>query len=464
MDVDEAQEETCEAKEEVSQEEAQKRREEETLAARKKELKATSLEQLKELVASKGLKTGKKEDMVQAVLHQEARARHEVLERQARMRAVVVSKKSELEALPLPELQQLCKASGIMGQPTKQVRIEQLLAQWQADDGVDKALAKLARDAREEQLVSTDKSALRKLCERIGVDPLVKEVMVERIIRKEVNVGLYARPKLEAEEGEAPESGRRADMDMIDIVLANEAARKKEQELKKQQEDALASKRQDLSDMTVVELKKLLERKGLEAVGKKDEMVEALVAVAIKEEAAAARKERLRSMCTDDLKKLVLSKGLEVGKKEAMVEAFLANEAKVREELRAYDARIEGALAKKREELEAETGEKLKELCTSKGVKVGMSKEERVLRLLDKAKNDGEIDQVFAAMVCAERREVLLAIDGPALDRLCEETGADPLVKEVMVERILAHEAEVGPAPEEEDEPPAAKKARVAKK
>ena len=52
----------------------------------------------------------------------------------------------------------------------------------------------------------------------------------------------------------------------------------------------MASKRQDLSDMTVAEFKKLLERKGLEAVGKKDEMVEALVAVAVQEEAAAAKK------------------------------------------------------------------------------------------------------------------------------------------------------------------------------
>ena len=55
-------------------------------------------------------------------------------------------------------------------------------------------------------------------------------------------------------------------------------------------------------------------------------------------------------------------------------------------------------------------------------------------------------------------------MDGPGPDRLCEETGADPRVKEVMLECILAHEGEAGPAPEEdeEDEPRAAKKARLA--
>ena len=141
------------------------------------------------------------------------------------MRAVVVSKQAELEALAFPELQQLCAASGITGQLTKQVRIAQLPAQWQADDGFDKAIATLARDAGEEKLVPTSKSTPRKLCKRMGVDP-----MVERIIRRESEVGRYVRPKLEVE-GEASESGKRADMEMFDIVLANKAARKKEQEL-----------------------------------------------------------------------------------------------------------------------------------------------------------------------------------------------------------------------------------------
>lgn len=60
--------------------------------------------------------------------------------------------------------------------------------------------------------------------------------------------------------------------------------------------------------------------------------------------------------------------------------------------------------------------------------------------MLEAAKEDGEFDEGVALMIRETRRGELLAWDKPSLLKLCEQTGADPLVKEIMVERILSHE------------------------
>merc|ERR1711904_367541 len=94
---------------------------------RTKELKALHVDQLKELVSSKGLKLGKKEAMVEAVVAEEAKARADVREHAARIRAVMVNKKDELEALSVQELKDLCTAKGITGVLAKPARVELLL-------------------------------------------------------------------------------------------------------------------------------------------------------------------------------------------------------------------------------------------------------------------------------------------------------------------------------------------------
>jgi len=461
-EVEEQKQEEAPAMEVEVKEVNEAQQEEETVAARKKELKAMYMEDLKELLSSQGLETGKKEDMVEALAAHEAKARAEVRENAAKIRAVVVKKKDELEAMTLPELKELCGSLGIKGLLAKPARVEELLKQWQEEDGVDKALAQMAHDLREQQLVSTDKLALRKLCDKAGVDAFVKEVMVERIIRKESAAGRFARPTLEMNEPEVPAPAKKGDM--VETLLANEAKRKKELEVKKQQEDAVANKMKELRAMSVEELKKLLVSKGHEAVGKKGDMVEALFAVGEHEDAVAARKSELTAMGADELKKSLSSKGLEAGKKSDMVEVLLAHEAKTRVDLRTYSLKVGEVLAKMREELESKTGAELKELCTSKSLKAGLTKEDRIDRLLEEAAKDGEVDKVLAVMSRDARKELLLSMETSALEQLCDETGADPLVKEVLVERLLAHESEVGFATAEDDSQPAAKKARASKK
>merc|ERR1719181_1805112 len=98
--------------------------------------------------------------------------------------------------------------------------------------------------------------------------------------------------------------------DMVDSILAMEAERKKAAELKLQQEEAAALKRNELRSMNMEQLKKSLLSKGRDATGKKEDMVEALFEASVQEDAAVARKAKLRSLGMDDLKKLCMRRRL----------------------------------------------------------------------------------------------------------------------------------------------------------
>jgi len=86
----------------------------------------------------------------------------------------------------------------------------------------------------------------------------------------------------------------------------------------------------------------------------------------------------------------------------------------------------------------------LKELCASKGLKLGLGKQDRVETLLQDVKASGGVDAATVAMAREARTVELLGMDKDAVLKLCEAAGADPLVKEVMVERVLAYEDECG--------------------
>jgi len=463
-------EEEEEEEEEESEEDALKRREEEITAARKKELKAMPVGELKDLATGKGLEAGKKEDMVGALLTHEAEVRAAQRAHQAKIREVLVKKKEELEALSAPELKDLCAAAGTKGMLAKQARVELLLKQWQDNDGVDKAIAKMARDAREAELGAMDKETLRKLCIKSGVECFVKEVIVDRIVKQECAKGRFAKPRLEEDEDEdvaqpASKSGKKAQVgDMVEALLANEANRKREREQKKQEEDAAASKRKEFRAMSMEELKKLISAKGKEATGKKEDLVEAAFAISVQEDAAAAKKAKLKSMDIDKLKQRLASKGLPTGKKEAMIATWLAHEAKIKEAAQAWEFKVGEVLEKKRAELEEKTASELKELCAAKSLKLGVGKQERVETLVEDAQTNGEVDQIIAAMNMESRRDELLAMDKAVVLEIGEATEVDLLVKEVMVERMLLHEDEFGATKGGEDEEEEGGKKRPAKR
>merc|ERR1740121_2830514 len=245
--------------------------------ARKKELKATPVATLKELLEAAGLDSGKKEEMVDRLAKHEATARKEARAQQERIRKVLVDKKTEIEGLSAPELKGRCAEEGIKGQLPKEARVEALIKVWQEDDGVDKALAKMSTDMRVFELGALEADALQQLCKKASVDPYVKEIIVDRIVKREAAVGNFARPTLDTglESKEAPEAGGG---DMVQALMA------------------AAQKKTDLLSKDVVQLKKLVAAKGGDSTGKKEKLVEELIRIGNQEEAKAKRKAELEAM------------------------------------------------------------------------------------------------------------------------------------------------------------------------
>lgn len=162
-----------------------------------------------------------------------------------------------------------------------------------------------------------------------------------------------------------------------------------------------------------------------------------------------------------ELKERLASKGLETtNKKDAMVEALLGHEEKVRDSLREHAAKVAEVSEKLKAELDQKAGSELKELCIAKGLKAGVAKEERIQRLVEHAQKDGQIEERVAVMAQMARKDALTSMDKAALFQLCEKTGADPFVKDIIIERILSQDGEKVDAC---IAGPASKRARVAK-
>lgn len=455
-EVDEEMEEQIVPVEEEKKEVSEK----EFVAARAKELQSMYMDQLKQLLESNGLQTGKKEAMIKTLLKHEAKTRAAALEQKAKIRAVVIKKKQELEGSSTSELNKLCDAIGVKAR-SKEERVQRLLVHWQETDGVDKALAHIAQEERMQALNALDCSQLQKLCQKAEVDPFVKEIMVDRINKRENELGCYSRPTLPQQEQPETQSGG----DMVEALLANEAQRKKERELKAQQEEQAAQRRKELKNLSLEDLKKRLTKKGLEASGKKEDLVDALFLATVQEDAVNARQSELKTKPLQELKELGVRLGLDTGSKDQMIKALLAHEAKCRENLKAFEAKIGEAVDQKKQELEKQSNAALKDLCASKGLAVGGGKDDRIERLLEEAQKDGGLDKIVSMNIRSKRKDELMAMDKPAVLKVCETTGVEATVKHVMVERIIAHESEGGAAIAmgNVDGPPA-KKARTSKK
>merc|ERR1711924_269756 len=338
----------------VAVEEPKEMSEKDLVAARAKELKSVPAGELKDMLLSHGLATGTKEVMIKALLKHEAKARAVANEQKAKIRNVVVKKKEELENLSTSEMSKLCESTGIKGVRSKEERVQRLLLQWQESGGVDKALTQMAEDERKQELQAMDSGKLQKLCAKMGVDPYVKEIMVERVSKKENDEGRYLRPMLLQEE-EAPKADKQGDM--VEALLASEAQRKKEKELRDQQEEALEKKRKELKSLSIDDLKKRLAKKKIEANGKKEDMVEALFVAVVQEDAANARKTELKAKSQQELKEILSRQGLETGSKDQMINTLLS-----------FEAKVEEVATQREEELDKKTNAVLKEMCASKGL------------------------------------------------------------------------------------------------
>lgn len=418
-----------------------------------------SAEDLKQLILSHGLETGKKEVMINAFLKHEAKGRAAAKAQKAKIRAVVVEKKQELEGLPAPQLSKLCESAGMKGLRSKEERVQRLLVQWQENDGVDKALAQIAMTERKQELNALDDAKLQKLCNKMGVDPFVKEIMVDRLTKRENEMGCYLRPAM-LRENEAPKV--ESNVDMVDALLADQAQRQKDMELKQQQGETAAQKMKELKAMSIEDLKKRLTKKGLEANGKKEDMLRVLFCAGLQEEAAAKRKSELSSKSQQELKELLLRNGLETGPKEKMIKTALAHEEKCCKDLKAFEDKVLEVVAQKKGQLEAQTNPALKELCASKGLPVGGGKEERIERLVEEMQTaqQDELDKVVSRNLRNKRKEELMSMDKPAILKICEEKAVDPLVGDILVERIMSCETDGDMTIAMMDCAPAGKRAR----
>jgi len=391
-----------EEEEEISPEKALAKKEEEIKVERTKELKSMYMADLKELVAENGLATGAKEAMIKALLKHEAKTRAETRAQESKIRGVVVKKKEELEGKSMADLAKLCESIGSKGAKGKPDRVAALLMHWQKNDGVEKALTQMALDERRVELATMDSESLRKMCDK------VKALQ---------------------------------NVDMVDALLANEQTRKKE----KQMEDAVANKKKELKSMGVDELKKALTAKGLDASGKKDDMVEALFASKLQDEALAARKSELKKMALPELKTLLSNQGLDTAAgKDKMIQAILAHEKKREEELQLFDKKVEEVVEQRKQELQRKSNAELKSLCQKNGLAIGGGKEERVERLVDEVRNDGSIEKDVSKIIRGTKKEEFMRMEKDELLSLCEKMEVDPFVKDVMIERILCFESETG--------------------
>merc|ERR1719203_1484616 len=124
-----------------------------------------------------------------------------------------------------------------------------------------------------------------------------------------------------------------------------------------------------------------------------------------------------------------------------MIESLLSFEAKGRAELRAQEEKVKAVVEKMRADLNSKGNDDLKDLCRAKALALGGSKVDKIDRLLELAKKNGEVQKVLEQIALDARRAELLGLDKDKLQELCQKIGVDPLVKEVMVERIVLAEA-----------------------
>merc|ERR1712070_72581 len=142
------------------------------------------------------------------------------------------------------------------------------------------------------------------------------------------------------------------------------------------------------------------------------------------------------------------------------VKALLAHEEKRREELKIFDAKVHEIAEKRKQELEGKTNTVLKEMCAAKGLALGGDKDDKIERIVEEAQKDGDLDKLVCKELRNKRKADLMSMDKPAIVKLCDKFGIEPVVKEVMVERIMMQESESDGGIAMNDAEPPAKKAR----
>ena len=78
------------------------------------------------------------------------------------------------------------------------------------------------------------------------------------------------------------------------------------------------------------------------------------------------------------------------------------------------------------------------------GLKVSVSKAENVERVVERQREDGEVEKILAARASLARKQELSSMDAKTLAKECaktEEVLEDSLFKQMMLDRLLVSEA-----------------------
>lgn len=83
----------------------------------------------------------------------------------------------------------MCGAKGLRLGLSHSDRVAVLMEAARSDGEIDKLVAAMTRDSRRGELLAMDKDALKALCDPAGVDVIVLDVVIERVLAHESDHG-----------------------------------------------------------------------------------------------------------------------------------------------------------------------------------------------------------------------------------------------------------------------------------
>merc|ERR1712064_64471 len=147
--------------------------------------KKMALHDLKSLVTSHGLDAAGKDKMIEAVLAQEAKREEELKLFDKKAEEIEEKKKDELMRKSNAQLKSLCQNSGLALGGGKEAKVERLVEEKKHDGTIDKEVSVAVRCSRKDELMQKNKDEVLSLCERMEIDPYLKDVMIERLLAYE---------------------------------------------------------------------------------------------------------------------------------------------------------------------------------------------------------------------------------------------------------------------------------------
>jgi hypothetical protein len=119
-------------------------------------------------------------------------------------------------------------------------------------------------------------------------------------------------------------------------------------------------------------------------------------------------------------------------------------ETQARAEARERKKKVYSAVSKLRRHAGAKTVDALKVLLRGYGLKVSGTKDEQVERVVERQREDGEVEKILAGRSSLARKQVLSSMDAAALVKECakaKDVLKDGLFKQMMLDRLFLSEA-----------------------